>query len=192
MYFVLNLINTKSTLVNNQKVHIEDLCYRPVKGKGCYRPSNFVSYLKVLSICGKWTSLIFKKINKFSTLPCVLNQEVKKVEFHVLMKMKFQSSSKQFSVELPVIKQKIKHQTLSFHAITAGSRLKPFLQLICSTTINSHRKQHKPGKETFLLTLSINITLTTALLLKNTESISQSQKMDFSTFLKESQSTWTN
>lgn len=46
MYFVLNLINTKSTLVNNQKVHIEDLCYRPVKGKGCYRPSNVVTYLR--------------------------------------------------------------------------------------------------------------------------------------------------
>jgi len=46
MYFVLNLINTKSTLLNNQKVHIEDLCYRPVKGKGCYRPSIFIIFIQ--------------------------------------------------------------------------------------------------------------------------------------------------
>lgn len=131
MYFVLNLINTKSTLVKNQKVHIEDLCYRPVKGKGCYRPSNFLVYFKVLLICGKWTSLIFKKMIKFSTLPCVLNPEVKKVESHVLMKIKYQSSNKQFSVESHVTKTKIKHRPLSFHVITAGSRPKLFQQLIC-------------------------------------------------------------
>lgn len=41
MYFVLNLVNKKSITLNNEEIAIEDLCYRPIKGKGCYRPSNF-------------------------------------------------------------------------------------------------------------------------------------------------------
>lgn len=149
MYFVLNLVNTKSTSINNQKVHIEDLCYRPVKGKGCYRPSIFYILFQVLLICGKWTSLIFKEINKFSILPCVLNQEVKKVEFHVLIKIKSQLLKKQFLVESHVIKQKIKHLTLSFLVIIVGFRPKHYQQLTCSIMINSHHKQHKFGNEMF-------------------------------------------
>lgn len=147
---------------------------------------------QVLLICGKWTLLIFKEIIKFSTLPCVSIPEVKKVESHVLMKTKYQSSNKLFSVESHVIKLKIKHRPLSFLVITAGSRPKLFPQLICWTMTNLHHKQPKPGKEMFLLTPFINTTLITDLLLKNTENISQSLKMDFSMFLEESQSISTN
>ena len=42
MYFLLNLINKKSIEVNNKDIRIQDLCYRPIKGKGCYRPSRII------------------------------------------------------------------------------------------------------------------------------------------------------
>jgi Niemann-Pick C1 protein len=41
MYFLLNLLNAKTVDVNGKEVGIGDLCYRPISGKGCYRPSNY-------------------------------------------------------------------------------------------------------------------------------------------------------
>lgn len=143
-------------------------------------------------ICGKWTLLTFREIHKFSILPCAFNPEVKKVEFHVLMKIKSPSSNKQFLVESHAIKQKIKLQTLSFHVIIVGLRLKHSLQLIYWIMISLHHKQLKLGKEMSLLTQFINIMLIMAPLLKSTESTSQSLKMDFSMFQEESQLIWTN
>lgn len=152
----------------------------------------FYILFQVLLICGKWTSLIFKEINKFSILPCVLNQEVKKVEFHVLIKIKSQLLKKQFLVESHVIKQKIKHLTLSFLVIIVGFRPKHCQQLTCSIMINSHHKQHKFGNEMFWSILFINTMLIMDLLLKSTESISRSLKMGFSMFKVDNQLTWIN
>lgn len=141
-------------------------------------------------ICGKWISLIFKVTNKFSILQCALSQEVKKVEFHVLMKIRFQSSNNQFLVELLAIQQKMILQTLSFLVIIVGFKPKLYLLLICSTMINLHHKLHKLGKEMFSSTQFINIMPITAHLLRSTENISQSLKKGFFTLKEENQSIW--
>ena len=39
LYFLLSLINRKSVVKDGRELSIESLCYRPVSGKGCYRPS---------------------------------------------------------------------------------------------------------------------------------------------------------
>lgn len=39
LYFLLSLINKKSIMYQGREVKIENLCFRPIKGKGCYRPS---------------------------------------------------------------------------------------------------------------------------------------------------------
>ena len=38
-YFLLSLINHKQAAIDNRTIGIENLCYKPVSGKGCYRPS---------------------------------------------------------------------------------------------------------------------------------------------------------
>lgn len=39
MYFLQSLINKKSVELNGKMISINDLCYKPISGKGCYRPS---------------------------------------------------------------------------------------------------------------------------------------------------------
>lgn len=38
-YFLLSLINHKTIVQDGRNISIENLCYKPVSGKGCYRPS---------------------------------------------------------------------------------------------------------------------------------------------------------
>lgn len=38
-YFLLSLINRKQASIDSRDIGIENLCYKPVSGKGCYRPS---------------------------------------------------------------------------------------------------------------------------------------------------------
>lgn len=39
MYFLLSLVNKKSVVFEDREIKIDNLCYRPISGKGCYRPS---------------------------------------------------------------------------------------------------------------------------------------------------------
>jgi Niemann-Pick C1 protein len=39
LYFLQSLINTKSVVREGRELKIDNLCYKPVSGKGCYRPS---------------------------------------------------------------------------------------------------------------------------------------------------------
>ena len=38
-YFLLSLINRKTIVREGRNISIDNLCYKPVSGKGCYRPS---------------------------------------------------------------------------------------------------------------------------------------------------------
>lgn len=38
-YFLLSLINKKNLVKDGHDITIDSLCYKPVSGKGCYRPS---------------------------------------------------------------------------------------------------------------------------------------------------------
>jgi len=38
-YFLLSLINKKTVVQEGRNISIDNLCYKPVSGKGCYRPS---------------------------------------------------------------------------------------------------------------------------------------------------------
>ena len=38
-YFLLSLINAMHCTGHRRDLHIDNLCYKPVSGKGCYRPS---------------------------------------------------------------------------------------------------------------------------------------------------------
>lgn len=38
-YFFLNLINNKQITEEERTIKVDNLCYKPINGKGCYRPN---------------------------------------------------------------------------------------------------------------------------------------------------------
>ncbi|KAM3130411.1 hypothetical protein pb186bvf_017510 [Paramecium bursaria] len=76
VYFMQNIINSRSTLISGKNYTIEDLCFRPVQGKGCLAPSPMDIWLQDPKLLEEdadiqFTTLCTQSIDiNFTNIPC--------------------------------------------------------------------------------------------------------------------------
>lgn len=69
------MINKRSATLNDRQIKIDDLCFRPINGKGCYRPSPLdVWKMNVTDIHEdddiQYTAMCVNSRSETSRIPC--------------------------------------------------------------------------------------------------------------------------